>query len=87
MAEFHLKRPQYLTWIIETNSIPGKIFGNSGIDQFAEGNQTPPPYSMLHYIGRVATPKLWRRNCLRHLQTTLIMVGGGLVSDFMWGIV
>ena len=47
----------------------------------------PSPYSMLQYIGRVATPKLVSRNCLRYLQTTLIMGGGGLVSEFMWGIV
>ena len=39
------------------------------------------PYSMLQYIGRVATPKLVSRNCLRYLQTTLIMRGGGLVSE------
>ena len=31
---------------------------------------------MLQYIGRVATPKLVSRNCLRYLQTTLIMGGG-----------
>ena len=50
---------------------------------FAEINQAPPPYSMLQYIGRVATPKLVSRNCLRYLQTTLIMGGGELVSEFM----
>ena len=49
---------------------------------FAEINQAPPPYSMLQYIGRVATPKLVSPNCLRYLQTTLIMGGGGLVSKF-----
>ena len=31
------------------------------------------PYSVLQYIGRVATPKLVARNCLRYLQTTLIV--------------
>ena len=36
----------------------------------------PFPYSMLQYIGRVAAPKLVLRNCLRYLQTTLIMWGG-----------
>ena len=45
---------------------------------FAEINQAPPPYSMLQYIGRVATPKLVPRNCLRYLQTTLIMGGRGI---------
>ena len=74
---------QYLTQIIETKSIPGKIYENSGMVHFAEINQAPPPYSMLQYIGRVATPKLVSRNCLRYLQTTLIMGGGGLVSEFM----
>ena len=47
----------------------------------------PSPYSMLQDIGRVATPTLVSRNCLRYLQTTLIMGGGGLVSEFMTGIV
>ena len=44
---------------------------------FAEINQTPPPCSLLQDIGRVATPKLVPRTCLRYLQTTLIMWGGG----------
>ena len=38
---------------------------------FAEINQAPSPYSMLQHIGKVATPKLVPRNCLRYLQTTL----------------
>ena len=50
---------------------------------FAEINQAPFPYSMLQYIGGVASPKLVPRDCLRYLQTTLIMEGGGLVSEFM----
>ena len=50
---------------------------------FAEINQTPSPYSILQDIGRVATPKLVTRTCLRYLQTTLIMWGGGLVSELM----
>ena len=50
---------------------------------FAEIHQAPPPYSMLQHIGRVATPKLVPRNCLKYLQTTLMMGGGGLVSEFM----
>ena len=40
---------------------------------------------MLQDIGRVATPKLVSRNYLRYLQTTLIMGGRGLVSEFMSG--
>ena len=48
-----------------------------------EINQAPTPYSMLQHIGRVATPKLVPRHCLRYLQTTLIMGEGGLVSEFM----
>ena len=43
---------------------------------FAEINQAPTPYSMLQYIGSVATPKLVPRNCLKYLQTTLIMGEG-----------
>ena len=42
---------------------------------------------MLQDIGGVAKPKLVPRNRLRYLQTTLVMGGGGLVSEFMWGIV
>ena len=42
---------------------------------FAEINQAPSPYSMLQHIGRVATPKLVPINCLRYLQTTLIIGG------------
>ena len=30
------------------------------------------PYSLLQFIGRVATPKLVPRNCLRYLQTALL---------------
>ena len=45
---------------------------------FAEINQTPSNYSILQDIGRVATPKLVPRTCLRYLQTTLIMWRGGL---------
>ena len=54
---------------------------------FTEINQTPPPYSMLQDIGREARPKLATTNCPKYLQTTLIMGWGGLVSEFMWGIV
>ena len=54
---------------------------------FAEINQAPPLYSILQYIGRVATSKLVPRNCLRYLETTLIVGGEGLVSKFTWGIV
>ena len=50
---------------------------------FMEINQVSHPYSMLQYIGRVATPKLMPRNCLIYLETTLIIGGGELVSEFM----
>ena len=39
------------------------------------------------YISRVATGKLIPRNCVRYLQTTLIMEEGGLDSKFKWDIV
>ena len=63
------------------------MYRNSGMVHFPEINKAPSPYSMLQHIGRVETPKLVPRNCLRYLQTTLGMWGGGLVSEFMWGIV
>ena len=54
---------------------------------FPEISHAPSPYSTLHHISRVATSKLVPRNCLRYLQATLRMGVGGLVSEFMWGIV
>ena len=51
---------------------------NSRMVQFAEINPAPLPYSMLQYIGRGATPKLVPRNCLRSLQTSLMMGGRGI---------
>ena len=54
---------------------------------FAEINQAISLYSMFHHIGRVATPKLVPRHYLRYLQTTLIIGGGSLVAEFIWGIV
>ena len=52
-----------VTKIIKTKSVPGKIYGNSGIVYFVQINQTPSPYSMFQYIKRVATPKLGLQNC------------------------
>ena len=63
--------------------MPGKIYENSGMIHFAEINQAPSPYSMLQHIERVATLKLVPRTCLRYLQGTLIIGGGGLVSEFL----
>ena len=42
---------------------------------------------MLQGTGRGAIPKILPRNCLRHLQTTLIIGKEGLVSEFMLGVV
>ena len=55
------------------------MYGNSWIVLFAELNQAPSLYLMLQHVGRVATPKLVPRNCLRYLQTTLIM-GGRIIG-------
>ena len=63
--------------------IPGKFFVNSGMVIFAEINQVLSPYSMFQDIGRVVTPKLVPRNCVRYLQATLIIRGVGLVSECM----
>ena len=41
---------------------------------FAEINPAPPVYSMLQHFGKVSSPKLVPRNCLRYLQTTFIIV-------------
>ena len=38
-----LSKPQYLTKIIKTKSIPGKTYGNSRMVNFSEINQAPPP--------------------------------------------
>ena len=61
---------------METKSSPGNISENSVMAHFAEINQVPSPDSMLQYIGRVTTPKIVPRNCLRYLQTTMIMGEG-----------
>ena len=66
---FNWKLP-YLTWIIETKSIPEKIYGNSEMFHFAEINQAPSSYSVQQYIGRVLTPKLVPKDCVRYLETT-----------------
>ena len=67
--------------------IPGRISGTSGRVHFSEMSQSPSlSYSMFQHNGRVATPKLVPRNCPRYLQATLIMGGGRLVSESMWGI-
>ena len=55
---------------------------------FAEINQLPSPYSMLQDIGRVATPKLIPRNCLRYILADntdrggVWGRGGGRVGDW-----
>ena len=74
---------RYLTKIIETKSIPWKISRTFGLVHLAEINQTPAPYLMLQYIGRVATLTLVPRNCLRYLQTTC---GEGNLSQKLWEV-
>ena len=67
------------------------MFQKSAMVHLAEISHAPPlspppstpAYSMLQYTGRVVTVKFVPRNCLRYLQITLIMWGGGLVSEFM----
>ena len=76
--DFINKELQYLTQIIETKSIPWKIYRNSEIAHFTEINQALSPYSVLQHIDRVAAPKFVPRNCLRYLQTPLIMGGRGI---------
>ena len=66
-----------------------KISGDFRMVHFAEINQVTPSCSILQKTGKVVTPKLLPRNCLRCLQTTLItspLGTGGLVTEFMWGI-
>ena len=64
-----------------------KIFWKFWNGLLYKNKSGPSPYSMLQYIGRVATPKLMPRNCLRYFKTTMIMGGGGLILEFMWCIV
>ena len=49
---------------------------------FAEINHAHPPYSMLQYIGRVATPTLVPRNYLI-LANNIDNGGRGIVSELM----
>ena len=61
---------------------------------FVEINHALSLYSMLQHTGRVATPKIVPRNCLRYLQKTLGAGfgmgerdgGARLVSEIMRGI-
>ena len=67
-----------------------KISRHYRMVHFAEINQVTPSCSILQNTGKVVTPKLLPRNCLRCLQATLItspLGAGDLVSEFMWGIV
>ena len=66
----------YLDYFLKFQNGP---FGmdKSGLSQF----------TMLHKAARVAKPKLVPQNCLILLETTLVMVGGRFVSEFMWGII
>ena len=50
---------------------------------FTEIRQGPLPHSMFQHLGKVATPKLVPRNCLRYLQTALII--GGEVGRKIYG--
>ena len=61
-------------------SIPGKNLGNCRMVHFKEIIQAPFPYSMLQYIGKLATSKLVPKNCVRYFQARLF-------SEFMWAIV
>ena len=76
MLEKEKLKLQYLTQMIKTKSIPGKIYRNSGMVHFTEINHATPPYSMLQDIGREGASELATRNCLKYLQATLIMGGG-----------
>ena len=62
--------------LLRLKSIPEKIYENSGMVHLTEISQAPFPYSIMQHIGRVATPNLVPRHCLRNLQTTLIMGEG-----------
>ena len=62
----------YVDYFLKSQNGP---FGmdKSGLSQF----------TMLHKVARVAKPKLVPQNCLRLLETTLVMVGGRFISEFM----
>ena len=49
---------QYLTKIIETKSVQGKMYGNSGMVYFADINWATSTFSMWQHIRRVATMNL-----------------------------
>ena len=54
---------------------------------FGDVNQAPSTHLILQHIGKVATKKLVPINCLKYLQTALIIRGRGLVSKIKWIIV
>ena len=70
----------------EHTSSGNSLFSRGNVDsEGIRGTTFPCYFLMLQDIGRVATPKLVPRNCLRYL--LLIMGTGELVSKFMSGIV
>ena len=52
---------------------------------FTEIRQGPLPHSMFQHLRKVATPELVPRNCLRYLQTAMI-IGGGVGRKIYGGI-
>ena len=53
---------------------------------FTEIKYAPPPYLTFQHIGRVATPKLVPRNCLRYFQTTLIIGEGDWSQNLYYAL-
>ena len=76
---------QYLTQIIETNSIPGKTSWNSGIDPLCRNKSPPLLHVAVYWQGK--NTEACAKKLPQILETTLIIGEGELVSEFMEGVV
>ena len=55
--------------------------------RFAEISKAPPPYSILQHVEWMAAAIPYAKKLFQILVNNIDNWGGGLVSEFMWGIV
>ena len=78
---------KYLTWIIETNSIPGKNSGNYGMIHLVEIYADPSPLLNVAVYWQSSNTKSCTKKLPQILANNVDKGGRGLISDFMWGTV
>ena len=79
-------------FIFPISSNFGKSFYTNYLDYFLKFKNGPfgiyksefSQSRIFHNVARVATLKLVLQNCVRLLQTTLLIMGGAFFSEFIW---